>query len=177
MCLAPGVTIESAGAGLDAITRNLDEQDPSSLVRTDKGRGVTLLPAGTNVPMPGKLKPALIGFLVALMTHFSCSLSIALVAGGDEASSRGRTVLEGGIADPTNQGSAALESVFHETSHDMMGKVRDSITDAEADLNAHRSGAAFHSRAIWHAVLFYTAGELVAEQIPGYTPYSDKNGL
>jgi predicted permease len=67
MCLAPGVTIESSEAGLDAITRNLDEQDLSSLVRTDKGRRVTLLPAGTNIPMPRKLKPALIGFLVALM--------------------------------------------------------------------------------------------------------------
>jgi predicted permease len=67
MCLAPGVTIESAEAGLDAITRNLDEQDTSSLVRADKGRRVTLLPAGTNIPIPRKLKPALIGFLVALM--------------------------------------------------------------------------------------------------------------
>src|ERR1700683_3395718 len=67
LCLAPGVSIESAEAGLDAITRNLDEQDPSSLARRDKGRRVTLLPAGTNIPMPRKLKPALIGFLVALM--------------------------------------------------------------------------------------------------------------
>jgi macrolide transport system ATP-binding/permease protein len=67
MCLAPGVTIESAEAGLDAITRNLDEQDPSSLVRTDKGRRVTLLSAGTNIPMPRKLKPVLAGFLIALM--------------------------------------------------------------------------------------------------------------
>jgi predicted permease len=67
MCLAPGVTIESAEAGLDAITRRLDEQDPSSSVRVDKGRRVTLLPAGTSVPIPRKVKPALIGFLVALM--------------------------------------------------------------------------------------------------------------
>ncbi|HYA62605.1 MAG TPA: ABC transporter permease, partial [Candidatus Sulfotelmatobacter sp.] len=67
MCLAPGVTIESAEAGLDAITRRLDEQDPSLPVRTDKGRRVTLLQAGTSVPIPRKLKPALIGFFVALM--------------------------------------------------------------------------------------------------------------
>lgn len=67
MCLAPGVTIESAEAGLDAITRRLDEQDPASPLRTDKGRRVTLLPAGTSVPIPRKLKPALIGFFVALM--------------------------------------------------------------------------------------------------------------
>src|SRR5579864_8804397 len=67
MCLAPGVTIDSAEVALDAITRRLDEQDASLPVRTDKGRSVTLLPAGTSVPIPRKLKPALIGFLVALM--------------------------------------------------------------------------------------------------------------
>jgi predicted permease len=67
MCLAPGVTIESAEAGLDTITRNLDKQDPFSLVRTDKGRHAILLPAGTNIPLPRKVKPALIGFFVALM--------------------------------------------------------------------------------------------------------------
>jgi len=67
MCLAPGVTIESAEAALDAITRRLDEQDLSSPARVDQGRRVTLLPAGTRVPIPRKLKPALIGFFVALM--------------------------------------------------------------------------------------------------------------
>ena len=48
MCLAPGVTIESAEAALDAITRHLDEQDSSLPARADKGRRVTLLPAGTS---------------------------------------------------------------------------------------------------------------------------------
>jgi macrolide transport system ATP-binding/permease protein len=67
MCLAPGVRIDSAEAGLDAITRRLDEQDPSSPARTDKGRRVTLLPAGTRVPIPRELKPVLAGFFVALM--------------------------------------------------------------------------------------------------------------
>ena len=67
MCLAPGVTIDSAEAELDAITRRLDEQDPSLPVRADKGKRVTLLPAGTSVPLPRKLKPAIVGFFVALM--------------------------------------------------------------------------------------------------------------
>jgi predicted permease len=67
MCLAPGVTMDLAEAGLDAITRRLDEQDPSLQVRSDKGRRVTLLSAGTSIPIPRKLKPALIGFLLALM--------------------------------------------------------------------------------------------------------------
>src|SRR5215472_4681850 len=66
-CLAPGVTMESAEAGLDVINRRLDDQDSSSLRRTDKGRSVSLLEAGTNVPLPSRVKPALIGFLVALM--------------------------------------------------------------------------------------------------------------
>jgi macrolide transport system ATP-binding/permease protein len=67
ICLGPGVTIDSAEAGLDAITRNLDEQDPSSPARIDKGRRVTLLPAGTRVPIPRQLRPVLAGFFIALM--------------------------------------------------------------------------------------------------------------
>jgi predicted permease len=67
MWLAPGVKIDSAEAGLDAITRRLDEEDPSAPARTDKSRRVTLLPAGTRVPMPRELRPVLAGFFVALM--------------------------------------------------------------------------------------------------------------
>src|SRR6202162_4417598 len=67
MCMAPGVTIDSAEAALDAITRRLDEQDPSLPARTDKGRRVTLLPAGTRGPIPRALRPVLAGFFIALM--------------------------------------------------------------------------------------------------------------
>jgi predicted permease len=67
LCLAPGVTIDSAEAGLDAITRRLDQQDPSLPVRTDNGRRVTLLLAGTGAPLPRKFKSVLIGFFVVLM--------------------------------------------------------------------------------------------------------------
>jgi predicted permease len=73
MCLAPGVTIEPAEAGLDTIARNLDEQDLSSPARNDndndkdKARRVTLLPAGTRVPIPREFRPVLAGFFVALM--------------------------------------------------------------------------------------------------------------
>jgi predicted permease len=67
ICLAPGVTIESAEGALDSITRRLDEQDASAPVRADKGRRVTLLSAGTMVPLPRKIKSMLIGFFVVLM--------------------------------------------------------------------------------------------------------------
>jgi macrolide transport system ATP-binding/permease protein len=67
MCLAPGVTLESAEAALEGITRRLDEQEDVLPIHYDKGRRVTLLAAGTSVPIPRKVKPALIGFFVALM--------------------------------------------------------------------------------------------------------------
>jgi macrolide transport system ATP-binding/permease protein len=86
MSLASGATIDSAEAGLDAITRRLDEQDLSSPARLDKGRRVTLLPAGTRVPIPRELRPVLAGFFVALMglvTTLACmNLANMLIARG-----------------------------------------------------------------------------------------------
>jgi predicted permease len=67
LCLAPGTTVESAETALDTITHRLDEQEASAAVRTDKGRRVSLLPAGTTVPIPRKLKPVVKGFYVVLM--------------------------------------------------------------------------------------------------------------
>lgn len=67
LCLAPGVTIGSAEAALDAIRRNLDAQNVNSATPADRGRSITLIPAGTNAPIPRKIKPALIGFFIALM--------------------------------------------------------------------------------------------------------------
>jgi predicted permease len=67
MCLAPGVTIDSAEAGLDPITRRLDEQDPSAPPQTDKAKRVVLLPAGTRAPIPGNLRHVIAGFFVVLM--------------------------------------------------------------------------------------------------------------
>jgi putative ABC transport system permease protein len=67
LCLAPGVTMDSAEAALDTITRNLDEQSTSEPVRMDKGRRVTLLPGGHMVPLPRKYRPIIAAFFVSLM--------------------------------------------------------------------------------------------------------------
>ena len=69
MCLAPGVTIDSAEAGLDAITRRLDEQDPSLHAGAHGQRpgASPCFPQAPSEPIPRKLKPVLIGFFVALM--------------------------------------------------------------------------------------------------------------
>jgi predicted permease len=86
ICLAPGVTIDSAEVALDSITRRLDEQDTSLPPRTDKGRRVTLLPAGTRVPLPRQLRPVLLGFFLLLtglvMTLACTNLANMLIARG-----------------------------------------------------------------------------------------------
>jgi predicted permease len=67
MCLAPGVTINSAEAALDSITRRLDDQDPFIQKRIDKGKRLKLFSAGTMVPLPRELKPVLSGLFAVLM--------------------------------------------------------------------------------------------------------------
>jgi len=67
LCLAPGVTIDSAEAGLEGITRRLDEHDPSAPRQTNKAKRVVLLPAGTRAPIPRNLRPVIAGFFVVLM--------------------------------------------------------------------------------------------------------------
>jgi hypothetical protein len=75
-----------------------------------------------------------------------------------------------------NQGTASLEIAFHEASHGMMTRVMDAIRGAEKEQAAqHRN--AFRDHGLWHEVLFYTSGELVAKLVPDYAPYADKNGL
>jgi macrolide transport system ATP-binding/permease protein len=67
MCLAPGVTIDSAEAALDVITRRLDEPDPSAPARADTAKRVVLFPADTRAPIPRNLRPVIEGFFVLLM--------------------------------------------------------------------------------------------------------------
>ena len=86
MRLAPGVTMDSAEAGLDAITRNLDAQDASNPKRNDKGRRVTLVAGGKTTPIPRNLKPVLVAFyaiLIGLILTIACmNLANMLLARG-----------------------------------------------------------------------------------------------
>ncbi|MBZ5607131.1 MAG: ABC transporter permease [Acidobacteriia bacterium] len=63
--LAPGVTLKSAEAGLDTITRHLDEEslDPA---RNVQGRRVTLVPGGKLVPVPREVIPLIFGLALLL---------------------------------------------------------------------------------------------------------------
>ena len=82
--------------------------------------------------------------------------------------------------DPRNQGSAALETLFHESSHALAGRSFGAVFEALA-----REGRA-QNKAIpgdlWHALLFYTTGEIVRRTLAkggvnAYTPYAYRNGL
>ena len=73
--------------------------------------------------------------------------------------------------DPRYADDAALEMVFHEASHLLVERVERAIAAAaEAQHQAVPDD-------LWHALLFYTAGEQVRRALPSYTPYADKNGL
>lgn len=58
-------------------------------------------------------------------------------------------------ADARNQGPAALEVLFHEASHALAGSVRDAI------VRECRARGKPIPRDLWHALLFYTTGEMV----------------
>jgi len=85
-----------------------------------------------------------------------------------------------------NQGQAAVEVLFHEASHALSGAVRDAI--ASECRSRHKP----IPRDLWHALLFYTTGEIVRRALGGpkeepvkgptppgspYTPYAYRQGL
>ncbi len=80
--------------------------------------------------------------------------------------------------DPRNQGLAALEVLFHEASHGLAEPVRDAIARECHALDKPIP------RELWHALLFYTTGEIVRRSLgpasgtPGeYEPYAYREGL
>ncbi len=76
------------------------------------------------------------------------------------------------ISGPSYQGPAALEVVFHEASHLLMGRdapLRQALDNAAKAVDFRLPGE------LWHVVLFYTTGEAVRRILddggkPGYTP-------
>jgi hypothetical protein len=83
--------------------------------------------------------------------------------------------------DPRNQGLASFEVLFHEASHVLAGGVNEVIARACRDRGKPIP------RDLWHALLYYTTGELARREYAAsssspqvnaeYTPYADRNGL
>ena len=79
-------------------------------------------------------------------------------------------------ADRRNAGLDGLEILFHEASHSLTAKLQKTIS-----ADARKEGKLLPRRDLWHAMLFYTTGEIVAEAVatdaPGYLPYATSQGL
>lgn len=81
--------------------------------------------------------------------------------------------------DPRNQHEEALEVLFHESSHALAQPVRDAIV---RDCRARNKPI---PRDLWHALLFYTTGEVVRRSLTApqgatpaaYQPYAYRHGL
>src|SRR6185436_1319281 len=71
-----------------------------------------------------------------------------------------------------NQGPAALENVFHEAGHALVQK-----TFAEIAKDEKSQKKDLKHRDLWHALMFYTTGELVGKQVPELEPYATKYSL
>jgi len=84
-------------------------------------------------------------------------------------------------ADPRNQGTEALEVLFHEASHGIADGVQDAI------YRECRQREKPIPRDLWHALLFYTTGEVIrplaltgtdsGNSSSGYVPYAVREGL
>lgn len=72
----------------------------------------------------------------------------------------------------TDQGDAELETLFHEASHALVNLIEEAISS-----QCTADGVVLNPPTLWHAVVFYTTGELVKQLIPGYDPLADTVGL
>jgi hypothetical protein len=75
--------------------------------------------------------------------------------------------------DTANRGPAALEVLFHEASHIVIDSLQTRI-----DQQCLQDNRRLPNDALWHALLFYTTGDVVKKELGGnYLPYAYKNGL
>jgi hypothetical protein len=78
--------------------------------------------------------------------------------------------------DPRNQSLAGFELLFHEASHGLADPVRAALN------HEFQAQAKAIPRDLWHALLFYTTGEVVRQMLAGsghsaYSPYAEQNHL
>lgn len=80
--------------------------------------------------------------------------------------------------DASYQGAAALEMLMHEAGHAVTRPLQNRLKGIMADIKAQPgTNAAAIRPDLWHEVLFYVAGRVAADAMPGYVPYADHNNL
>lgn len=74
-------------------------------------------------------------------------------------------------SEPRSSGHSGLEVLFHEVSHGLVEKLKDALDEA---------CARHHKQAppdLWHAMVFFTTGEILARRLPGHEPQADRMAL
>lgn len=94
------------------------------------------------------------------------------VTGNSAYTSLNPTLITVSSGSQRNQGPALLENIFHEGGHALIQKAFAEITKAEKSQKKE-----LKYRDVWHALMFYTTGELVRKQVPELEPYAMKYGL
>jgi len=96
-------------------------------------------------------------------------VDLSVTAGPNGAYTTGPTHVTISSSDPSYQGLAALEMLFHESSHgvsQLFQQVRQAASEQQVSVPPQ----------LWHGVLFYTAGELTTRELNAhgiaYTPYA-----
>jgi hypothetical protein len=74
-------------------------------------------------------------------------------------------------SDPRHQGTQGIEILFHEASHTLIARIT-ALVASEAARTGKKPPAD-----LWHALVFYTTGEIVRRKLPGHVPYADANDL
>lgn len=80
-------------------------------------------------------------------------------------------LIEFSSTDPSIAGALGLEILFHESSHQWDEEVTRRLSRVAASVQAKVP------KALSHALVFYTSGEIVEELIPDHVPYADKFGI
>lgn len=74
--------------------------------------------------------------------------------------------------DPNNSGHAGLEVLYHEGGHLLTDYLEAAIANEMSRHKVHLPDGN-----LWHAVLFYTVGEIMRTNFENYVPYAEKCGI
>lgn len=121
----------------------------------------------------GVLKPALARVYDTPWPKGPVRVEVSYYVTGNSAyTSLNPTLITVASGSQRNQAPAALENVFHEAGHALVQKAFAEIAKDEKSLKKE-----LKYRDLWHALIFYTTGELVRKQLPDLEPYATKYGL
>jgi hypothetical protein len=121
----------------------------------------------------GALKPALAHAYDTPWPKTPIRVEVSYYVPGNAAyTSTEPTLITTSSRSERNQGPAALENIFHEAGHALIQK-----TFAEIAKNEKSQKKELKFRDLWHALMFYTTGELMRKQVPELEPYAMKYSL